>query len=234
MTANFNTDKLIKEKADLKHLNECYYRLLNAGYYPCPDSVYLDWCSADESRFSSVRFNPDAASFTLPPLEFASEMPAHVYYGVSPSPYGYCVIAGFDETLVYLVFNDRIDFAPYLPEFCSDAIRDDDYALETAACLFGQPSLFKPYCRIPEFQKEIYRAQTQVPPGAVVSYKHLCEKAGYQNLFRQTGRALSINQISFLIPCHRTIGSDGGLCGYGGGLTRKKLMLARENLLYSK
>jgi O-6-methylguanine DNA methyltransferase len=222
-------------KADRLHrLNECYYRIAAADAHPCPGDVYLDWCGTDANGFSQAVIELHPLPFVLPAAAFACDSLSHIYCGVSPSPYGYCFIAGYDQTIVYLSFLEQQDALPPLPAYCQDAIRDDAYALCTAAALFDEPSLFMPYCQRNDFNRKIYEAQTQVPPGHTVSYKGLCHLAGYDGLYRQTGRALATNNIAFLIPCHRTVRSDGELCGYRWGLQRKQLMLLREKLLLSQ
>jgi methylated-DNA-[protein]-cysteine S-methyltransferase len=68
----------------------------------------------------------------------------------------------------------------------------------------------------------------RIPYGTTVSYKQLAEKAGNPKAVRAVGGANHNNPRAIIIPCHRVIGSNGSLTGYGGGLWRKEWLLAHE------
>ncbi|MDR1866990.1 MAG: methylated-DNA--[protein]-cysteine S-methyltransferase [Treponema sp.] len=76
------------------------------------------------------------------------------------------------------------------------------------------------------FQKSVWNAIQEIPYGATVSYKALAEKLGTHA--RAVGQATARNPLSIIIPCHRVIGTNGTLVGYGGGLNRKKALLDLE------
>jgi O-6-methylguanine DNA methyltransferase len=78
------------------------------------------------------------------------------------------------------------------------------------------------------FQRRVWRALCRVPYGATVSYGELARRIGRPGASRAVGRANATNPISIVIPCHRVIGADGTLTGYGGGLGRKKRLLELE------
>jgi methylated-DNA-[protein]-cysteine S-methyltransferase len=78
------------------------------------------------------------------------------------------------------------------------------------------------------FQRRVWTALTTIPPGQTTSYGALAEKLGCPNAVRAVGHANGANPISVVVPCHRVIGSDGSLTGYGGGLARKRWLLAHE------
>lgn len=82
-----------------------------------------------------------------------------------------------------------------------------------------------------EFQKSVWRALVQVPYGATSTYLELARAIGNEKAVRAVANANGANAIAFIIPCHRIIGSNGQLIGYGGGLSAKKrlLNLEREN-----
>ena len=67
-----------------------------------------------------------------------------------------------------------------------------------------------------------------IPCGQTVSYAELAEAIGHPGAQRAVGRANGDNRMAIVIPCHRVIRSDGTLCGYGGGLWRKKWLLEHE------
>jgi AraC family transcriptional regulator of adaptative response/methylated-DNA-[protein]-cysteine methyltransferase len=78
------------------------------------------------------------------------------------------------------------------------------------------------------FQMKVWNALQQIPTGATTSYKRLAESIGQPDAIRAVARANGDNRIAILIPCHRVIGSDGQLVGYGGGLWRKRKLLDLE------
>ena len=78
------------------------------------------------------------------------------------------------------------------------------------------------------FQQEVWKALQQVPYGKTYSYKQQSELLGKPEAVRAIASANGKNKISILIPCHRIIGSDGNLVGYGGGIERKKYLLELE------
>jgi len=81
-----------------------------------------------------------------------------------------------------------------------------------------------------DFTKEIYRALSKVPFGSAITYGQLAAMAGRPKAARAVGRAMATNPFPILIPCHRVLGSDGSLHGYGGGLPMKRLLLEHEGI----
>jgi methylated-DNA-[protein]-cysteine S-methyltransferase len=78
------------------------------------------------------------------------------------------------------------------------------------------------------FQRKVWAALRKIPPGRTLSYGALAAKLGMPNAMRAVGHANGANPISVVVPCHRVIGSDGSLTGYGGGLPRKRWLLRHE------
>jgi methylated-DNA-[protein]-cysteine S-methyltransferase len=81
------------------------------------------------------------------------------------------------------------------------------------------------------FAQEAWRVLREVPYGATVSYGELARRLARPTSARAIGRANAMNPIAIVVPCHRVIGADGGLVGYGGGLDRKAALLALEGAL---
>ena len=79
-----------------------------------------------------------------------------------------------------------------------------------------------------EFQRKAWKALMQIPYGQTISYANQAESLGKGGAVRATGSANGNNRIAIIIPCHRVIGSDGDLKGYGGGLWRKKWLIEHE------
>ncbi|MCU1456001.1 MAG: cysteine methyltransferase [Actinomycetia bacterium] len=78
------------------------------------------------------------------------------------------------------------------------------------------------------FQLRVWSALREVPYGTTISYGELARRIGQPTASRAVGLANGRNPISVIIPCHRVIGADGNLTGYGGGIERKELLLALE------
>jgi AraC family transcriptional regulator of adaptative response/methylated-DNA-[protein]-cysteine methyltransferase len=78
------------------------------------------------------------------------------------------------------------------------------------------------------FQEKVWQELRRIPYGQTISYDELARRAGQPTAQRAVARANGMNRICILIPCHRVIGKDGSLTGYGGGLWRKRLLLGLE------
>jgi len=79
-----------------------------------------------------------------------------------------------------------------------------------------------------EFQRAVWSALRRVPYGATISYGELAARAGRPGAARACGAANGSNPVPLFVPCHRTIGADGSLTGFGGGLPLKQRLLALE------
>lgn len=84
-----------------------------------------------------------------------------------------------------------------------------------------------------EFQKTVWRELLNIPFGVTISYGELAERVGNPSASRAVGAANGRNPISIIVPCHRVIGSNGKLTGYGGGIERKEWLLAHESKFMS-
>ena len=83
------------------------------------------------------------------------------------------------------------------------------------------------------FQRSVWSALRKIRGGKTISYAELARRIGKPKAVRAAGLANGQNPISIVVPCHRVIGSDGSLTGYGGGLPRKQWLLAHEGALTS-
>jgi methylated-DNA-[protein]-cysteine S-methyltransferase len=79
-----------------------------------------------------------------------------------------------------------------------------------------------------DFQQTVWQALCAIPYGETLSYGELARRIGQPTAARAVGLANGQNPISIIVPCHRVIGAKGTLTGYGGGLPRKKWLLAHE------
>ena len=84
------------------------------------------------------------------------------------------------------------------------------------------------------FQTAVWNALAEIPPGCPMSYGDLASRVGRPSSARAVAGAVARNPLSILVPCHRVVGSDGGLTGYAGGLRRKQLLLEHEERYSSR
>jgi len=80
------------------------------------------------------------------------------------------------------------------------------------------------------FQKKVWTALRRIPCGRTISYAELARRVGEPAAVRAVGAANGANPVAVIVPCHRVIGSNGTLTGYGGGLDRKGWLLAHEGV----
>jgi methylated-DNA-[protein]-cysteine S-methyltransferase len=78
------------------------------------------------------------------------------------------------------------------------------------------------------FQRTVWAALQDIPYGETISYGELARRIGQPSASRAVGLANGRNPVSIVVPCHRVIGADGSLTGYGGGMDRKRFLLALE------
>jgi methylated-DNA-[protein]-cysteine S-methyltransferase len=157
-------------------------------------------------------------------------MEQSIRYTWMESPTGRLLLAADETGLRHVIFADgrepatpdpkwREDMAPLretirqLQAFFAGELRDFDLPLAPEG---------------PAFHKRVWRELCNIPYGETISYGELARRIGSPNAFRAVGRANGANPIAIVIPCHRVIGSNGKLTGYGGGLPRKELLLALE------
>ena len=79
------------------------------------------------------------------------------------------------------------------------------------------------------FRKKVWQALRRIPCGSTISYAELARRIGEPAAVRAVGAANGANPVALVVPCHRVIGSDGTLTGYGGGLERKRWLLEHEH-----
>ena len=78
------------------------------------------------------------------------------------------------------------------------------------------------------FQREVWRALRKIPCGVTTSYGKLAAAIGHPDAVRAVGTANGANPVAVVVPCHRVIGANGSLTGYGGGIERKRWLLDHE------
>jgi O-6-methylguanine DNA methyltransferase len=83
-----------------------------------------------------------------------------------------------------------------------------------------------------QFQKDCWQALMRIPYGETCSYGDIAEAIGRPNAFRAVGQANHDNPLAIIVPCHRVLGADGTLTGYGGGLSTKEKLLRLEGATF--
>jgi methylated-DNA-[protein]-cysteine S-methyltransferase len=84
-----------------------------------------------------------------------------------------------------------------------------------------------------QFQRDVWDKLREIPSGSTISYGELAEQIDRRRAVRAVGLANGSNPIGIVVPCHRVIGSNGSLTGYGGGLERKRWLLEHERKFFS-
>ena len=130
--------------------------------------------------------------------------------------------------LVRLAFADELAAAP--PGAVEDAARCAAVVAQVREYLDGARREFDLELAPPgtPFQRRVWEELMRIPYGATISYRELARRVGNPAATRAVARANATNPIPIVVPCHRVIGSDGTLTGYGGGLPRKRYLLALE------
>jgi methylated-DNA-[protein]-cysteine S-methyltransferase len=155
---------------------------------------------------------------------------SEISYAYLDSPVGRLLLAGDAEGLTLISFPSGR--RPREPS--ASWVRDDGVLAQAIGQL---RSYFAGECREFElplraggtpFQERVWGALRQVPFGATVSYGELARRIGQPSAARAVGAANGANPLPIVVPCHRVIGADHTLTGFGGGLDTKRFLLAHE------
>ena len=156
-----------------------------------------------------------------------------MYYGIYESPVGELLLEGTHKALHRLSFvNDK----PIL--ICDSSGRDDRVFQPVYQQLNdyfrGERVKFDIDLLIDEsanrFHRLVWQELRKIPYGCTKSYKDIAQQIGNPKACRAVGQANNRNPISIVIPCHRVIGADGSLTGFGGGLATKEFLLRHEGV----
>lgn len=146
-----------------------------------------------------------------------------------PSPVGALTLVGAGDELVGLYFDGDANGAPRAG-WARDERRLRPAAVQLQEYFVGKRTRFDlPLApRGTAFQKAVWAALLRIPFGETASYGDIARAIGKPAASRAIGGANHRNPIAIVIPCHRVIGADGSLTGYGGGLDHKRLLLQLE------
>jgi methylated-DNA-[protein]-cysteine S-methyltransferase len=146
------------------------------------------------------------------------------------SPVGVITLAGRDGVLTHLRMDDQAHAPTDQPSWEPDADAYEDAVEQLDAYFAGELTTFDLELSLEgtPFQREVWAALQEIPYGETWSYGQLADRIGKPGAARAVGLANGRNPIGIIVPCHRVIGADGSLTGYGGGLPRKQLLLQLE------
>ncbi|ORW20093.1 cysteine methyltransferase [Mycolicibacter nonchromogenicus] len=145
------------------------------------------------------------------------------------SPIGPLTLAGHDGKLSHLLMLDH-SHAPSRVGWIRDDTAFPEVVEQLAAYFAGELTEFDVTLEMAgtEFQRRVWTALLTIPYGQTRSYGQLASQIGSPSASRAVGLANGRNPISIIVPCHRVIGSNGSLTGYGGGIDRKRTLLDLE------
>lgn len=157
------------------------------------------------------------------------------YYGFTDSPLARLLLVGSEDgalTGLYLAGSDS-DIARHPPEepgWAPDDGRLDDARKQLDEYFSGTRKEFDLVTRPrgSEFQRAVWSEMEDIPFGQTATYGQLARRIGRPQASRAIGAASGQNPISIVVPCHRVVGGDGKLTGYGWGLDRKRWLLDHE------
>ncbi len=164
-----------------------------------------------------------------------------VYTSVFDSVVGPLSLASTDEGMCKLCIRGYrgSDFAAWLKRNLPDhdviesGPRNKEYISELHEYLSGKLTRFSiPLHMIgTEPQKAVWMELLKIPYGVTISYKELARRVGIPGGFQSVGRANAANPLPLVVPCHRVIGADDSLIGYGGGIKMKEFLLRLEGAI---
>jgi methylated-DNA-[protein]-cysteine S-methyltransferase len=149
------------------------------------------------------------------------------HFSYYTSPIGLIEVGSTGEAIATLYFVDdrRLEVAP--TPVIDEALRQLDAYFARSLRVFDLPLDLQGTA----FQCLVWDRLRTIPYGQTVSYQDVADAIGKPRAVRAVGMANGKNPISIVVPCHRVIGSDGRLVGYGGGLWRKEWLLRHEGYL---
>ena len=153
-----------------------------------------------------------------------------IYKTYYESEIGILEISGNAEGIVSIIYVDEVPEVIEVPVCLEKCLRQiDEYfkgkRMEFTLDLLPQGT---------DFQLNIWGKLREIPFGKTVSYADIAQAAGNKKAVRAVGGANGRNRINIVIPCHRVIGKNGTLTGYGGGLWRKEWLLNHEKKFVEK
>jgi methylated-DNA-[protein]-cysteine S-methyltransferase len=153
-----------------------------------------------------------------------------IAYTEMASPIGTLRLVGGEQGLREIFMGAEPADGHVDPSWVADGAPLRDAIAQLEAYFAGRRTTFELALDAPgsAFQHRVWRALTAIPYGETTSYGDLAVQIGQPRAIRAVGRANATNPLPIVVPCHRVIGRSGSLTGYGGGLERKRWLLAHE------
>ncbi|GBG39782.1 methylated-DNA--[protein]-cysteine S-methyltransferase [Mycobacterium montefiorense] len=153
-----------------------------------------------------------------------------IAYRTIDSPIGLLTLAGRGSVLTNLRMVDQT-YEPSRAGWSPDPGAFDKAVDQLLAYFAGELTSFDVELdlRGTEFQRRVWKALLTIPYGETRSYGEIAEQIGAPGTARAVGLANGHNPIAIVVPCHRVIGANGSLTGFGGGIERKRTLLELEN-----
>ena len=159
-------------------------------------------------------------------------------WGVAPSPFGTAVLVMTDYGLAGIGFAEGEDIGPAFADlrdrWPEASYRRDDAAVAPVAAAVFDPARWDPDRPVrvvligTDFEVRVWETLLKIPLGHATTYGAIARHLGKPTASRAVGAAVGKNPISFVVPCHRVVGSTGQLTGYHWGLARKRAILGWE------
>lgn len=166
---------------------------------------------------------------------------AEVTIGACETAFGWLGIARSSQGLLALILpqpDQEAALRPLLDRWGDDAQRDDvalgDLQEKLRRYFDGQPVSFDEPLDVSgatDFQRRVWQVTRRIPRGETLTYGQIARQVGSPGAARAVGQVMARNPWPVIVPCHRVVGHDGRLTGFGGGLAMKQRMLEMEGAM---
>ena len=178
------------------------------------------------------------AQFSLIPMLPKEENRIEIYYETYDTQFGKAVVASTEKGICYIAFGEEKKMLDELKQRYPKAKltqHQTDWHTQALSIISGaeQTETMPLHVRGTDFQLNVWNELVQIPSGKLSTYKTIAENIGNPKANRAVGTAVGQNPVSYLIPCHRVVRTDGGLGGYHWGIEVKKKMLGMEKACIS-
>jgi len=155
------------------------------------------------------------------------------FYSIISSPVGSLTLVADESALIGVYFETSEGLSPAAGDWrlnpqhplLRQAERQLHEYFAEKRKMFSLPLRFEGT----DFQGSVWQQIAKIPYGETISYSELASRSGAADAIRAAGTATGRNPISIIVPCHRVMGKNGAMCGFGGGLDRKRFLLQLES-----
>ena len=152
------------------------------------------------------------------------------WFDTLPTPIGALLLAVRGSNIMHIGFAEERHPHQRLGEWRQDAARLSELRRQLLEYFAGDRQMFDLDLHAigTEFQRTVWAELQRIPYGETISYGELAKRIGNPKAMRAVGLANGRNPIPIIVPCHRVIGANGSLTGFGGGIERKRWLLQHE------